>query len=81
MAGHLWNESEICQMNIPRVLRKQIEYYAREGFDVVEIEPRAGSHFKAIFAQFTEPQILSKNITEPRSLKNNVARFRRLAKE
>lgn len=68
-------------MNIPRALRKQIEFYEREGFTVVEIEPRAGSHFRAIFAQFSEPQILAKNCDEPRALKNNLARFRRLAKE
>lgn len=68
-------------MDIPRVLRKQIEFYEREGFTVVRVEPRAGSHFKAIFAQFSEPQILAKNCNEPRALKNNVARFRRLAKE
>ena len=68
-------------MDIPRVLRKQLAYYAQEGFDAVEIKHAAGSHVKVIFAQFTEPQILTKNIKEPRALKNNLARFRRLAKE
>lgn len=71
----------MCQMDIPRALRKQLAYYSKEGFDAVEIKPAAGSHVKVIFAQFTEPQILTKNIDEPRSLKNNLARFRRLAKE
>lgn len=68
-------------MDIPRALRKQLAYYAQEGFNVVEIKPAAGSHVKVIFAQFTEPQILTKNINEPRALKNNLARFRRLARE
>lgn len=36
---------------------------------------------KVIFAEFNEPQILTRNIDEPRALKNNLARFRRLVKE
>ena len=68
-------------MDIPRALRKQLAYYAQEGFDAVEIKPAAGSHVKVVFAQFTEPQILTRNMKEPRALKNNIARFRRLAKE
>ena len=67
-------------MDIPRALRKQLAYYSKEGFDAVEIKPAAGSHVKVTFAQFTEPQIVTKNIDEPRALKNNLARFRRLAK-
>lgn len=68
-------------MDIPRGLRKQLAYYSKAGFDAVEIKHAAGSHVKVIFAQFTEPQILTRNIDEPRALKNNLARFRRLAKE
>jgi hypothetical protein len=68
-------------MDIPRVLRKQLAYYAQEGFDAVDIKHAAGSHVKVVFAQFTEPQILTRNMKEPRALKNNIARFRRLAKE
>ncbi len=68
-------------MEIPRALRKQVAYYAREGFDVVEVEFRSGSHVKLTFAQFSEPQFMSRNPTDSRGWKNNVARFRRLAKE
>jgi len=67
-------------MQIPKAIRKQVEYYAREGFDVIHAEPRAGSHFKAIFAQFSEPQILAKNVGDPRAWRNNVSRYRRLVK-
>ena len=68
-------------METPRALRKQLAYYAREGFDVVDIEFRSGSHVKLIFAQFSEPQFVSRNPTDSRGWKNNVARYRRLAKE
>lgn len=67
-------------MNIPRVLREQIKAYEREGFHAVAVEPRAGSHFKVVFAEFIEPQILTKNASDPRALKNNIARFRKLSK-
>ncbi len=68
-------------MDIPRALRKQLAYYAREGFHAVDIKHAAGAHVKVIFAEFSKPQILTRNIDEPRALKNNLARFRRLAKE
>ena len=68
-------------MNIPRVLREQLKVYEREGFHPLTVEQRAGSHFKVVFAEFSEPQILTKNAGEPRALKNNIARFRKLARE
>lgn len=68
-------------MNIPRVLRDQLKVYEAHGFHVVDVTPRAGAHFKVTFAEFSEPQFLTKNIGEPRSLKNNLARFRNLMKE
>jgi hypothetical protein len=66
-------------MNIPRVLREQLKLYERHGFHAVSVEPRAGSHFKVLFAEFNEPQFLTKNTGDPRGLRNNIARFRALA--
>lgn len=69
-------------MNIPRVLREQVKEYEKAGFHVVACEPRNGAHFKLRFAEFTEPQIVTKNACDPRSVKNNIAHYKRvLAKE
>ena len=68
-------------MNIPRVLREQVKEYERAGFHVINVEPRNGAHFKLWFAEFSEPQIVTKNACDPRSMKNNIAHYRRLAKE
>lgn len=65
-------------MDIPRVLRAQIKTYERNGFTTVRVEARSGSHFKVWFAEFDEPQIVTKNAVDPRALKNNIARFKRL---
>jgi hypothetical protein len=62
-------------------MRKQVKEYEREGFHVVSIEDRAGSHKMVTFAEFPEPQIVSDCKSDWRALKNNIARFRRLAKE
>ena len=67
-------------MNIPRAIRGQVKEYEKAGFHVQQVEPRSGSHFKIWFAEFTEPQIVTKNVLEWRSLKNNIARYRRLAR-
>jgi hypothetical protein len=68
-------------MKINQRMRKQIKEYEREGFHVVSIEDRAGSHKMLTFAEFSEPQIVSDCKSDWRALKNNIARFRRLAKE
>ena len=68
-------------MKINQRMRKQIKEYEREGFHVVSIEDRAGSHKMLKFAEFPEPQIVSDCKSDWRALKNNIARFRRLAKE
>jgi len=69
-------------MNVPRVLREQVKEYERAGFHVVACEPRSGSHFKVWFAEFKEPQIVTKNSSDPRALKNNIAHYKRvIAKE
>jgi hypothetical protein len=67
-------------MLIPRVLRKQLQCYEAAGFTVRDVEPSRGSHFKVWFQQFSAPQFLTVNATEPRAIKNNIARFRRLCK-
>lgn len=68
-------------MKVNQRMRKQIKEYEREGFHVVSIEDRAGSHKMLRFAEFPEPQIVSDCKSDWRALKNNIARFRRLAKE
>lgn len=65
-------------MEIPRALRQQVKEYEKAGFHVVACEPRSGSHFKLVFAEFPDPQIVTKNAHDPRALKNNIARYRRI---
>lgn len=65
-------------MKIPRVLRDQAKFYASKGFHMVSAEHRDGSHFLVKFAEFDQPQILTKNCHDPRAMLNNVAAYRRL---
>jgi hypothetical protein len=65
-------------MAIPRVLRDQAKFYASKGFHIIDAEPRAGSHFLVTFAEFPEPQIITKNMKDPRAMHNNVSAYRRL---
>jgi hypothetical protein len=65
-------------MEIPRQLRKQIIEYGKAGFHARSIEPRNGSHFKVMFAEINEPQFITKNADDWRSIKNNVAHYRRM---
>lgn len=67
-------------MSVPAALRKQFAEYERAGFHVVSAEPRAGSHWKVIFQEFTEPQFLTINSSDTHALRNNIARFRRLVR-
>lgn len=60
-------------------MREQLKLYERHGFHVTSIEFRAGSHVKVTFAEFPEPQFLTKNLGDPRGALNNIARFRNLA--
>jgi len=64
-------------MQVPRVLREQIRAYEKAGFHVVECKPANGAHFKLRFAEFPEPQVVTKNMNDPRALKNNIAHFKR----
>ena len=68
-------------MEIPKMLREQIKFYERHGFHVVDVEYREGSHMKATFAEFPQPQFLTISRTDWRGWKNNIARYRRLTKE
>lgn len=68
-------------MNVPKALRKQLRIYIAAGFNPTEVESRDGSHWRVKFAEFNQPQFLTVNIGEPRSIQNNIARFKRLAKE
>jgi len=68
-------------MKVTQRLRKQVKEYEREGFHVVSIENRTGSHKLVTFAEFPEPQILTACQSDWRALKNNIARFKRLAKQ
>ena len=66
-------------MALPRQFLKQIAEYERHGFHVVEATPSKGSHYKFIFAEFGAPQFLTLHTGDPRAIKNNIARFKRLA--
>ena len=66
-------------MEIPKRLREQVKAYAREGFHVINIERRAGSHCMLTFAEFPQPQIVTDCKTDPRAIRNNLARYRKLA--
>jgi hypothetical protein len=68
-------------MKVSQRLRKQVKEYEREGFHVVSIENRTGSHKLLTFAEFPEPQIVTACQSDWRALKNNIARFRRLAEK
>ena len=65
-------------MNIPRILRDQLKFYESKGFHVTSIEPRSGAHFMLTFAEFSQPQIITKNGSDPRAWHNNIAQYRRL---
>lgn len=65
-------------MNIPRVLREQAKFYEKKGFHITSVEPREGAHFLVTFAEFSQPQILTKNCDDPRAMLNNVSAYRRL---
>ena len=65
-------------MSIPRVLRDQARFYESKGFHIIDAQPRAGSHFLVTFAEFPEPQIVTKNVKDPRAMHNNVSVYRRL---
>lgn len=67
-------------MNVPRVLREQVKEYEKAGFHVIDIQPRSGSHFMVRFAEFSAPQIITKNQHDPRAVWNNIARYKRLAR-
>lgn len=68
-------------MIVPKALRKQVKEYIAAGFHPIRIQSGTSSHFKVWFAEFDEMQIVTANLTDPRSIKNNLARYRRLQQE
>ena len=68
-------------MKVPQYLRKQVIEYEKAGFHAINVEARSGSHFKITFAEFSTPQIITKNGSDWRAIKNNLALYRRLKKE
>lgn len=67
-------------MDVPKPLLKQIRIYEAHGFHLVSLKPRNGSHWCARFKEFSEPQFITQNADDPRALKNNIARFKRLTR-
>lgn len=65
-------------MHVPKTLWKQMKAYEAQGFHVVSLEHREGSHWCARFREFPQPQFITQNAHDPRALKNNIARFKRL---
>lgn len=65
---------------LTKQFRKQLQFYEKEGFTVKHLENARGTHYKVWFNEFSEPQHLSTHVDEPRALKNNIARFKRLAR-
>lgn len=59
---------------------EQLKLYEREGFTVKSVE-RATRHYRVIFNEFPVPQYLTASSVDPRAYKNNLAQYRRLAKE
>lgn len=68
-------------MEIPQCLREQLKFYERYGFHAVKVDSRSGSHFRVTFAEFPQPQFVTKNVNEQRGWKNNLSRYKRLAQE
>ncbi len=65
-------------MTLPRLLREQFKLYERAGFTVKSVV-RASRHYRVNFNEFPETQFLTASTTDPRSYKNNLALFKRLA--
>lgn len=68
-------------MQIPKHLRKQLKEYETAGFHVVDLVRAAGAHYKAKFAEFPDLVVLTASTIEPRALKNNIAMFKRMARQ
>lgn len=64
-------------MQIPRPLREQVKEYEKAGFHIIEYKPCSGAHYKVRFKEFSEPQVITKNLTDWRSIKNNIAHYKR----
>lgn len=63
---------------INKLFKRQLEFYAQHGFTVRSVDNARGTHYRVVFNEFSQPQHLSTNTGEVHSLRNNVARFKRL---
>lgn len=68
-------------MKPPRMFKAQFAEYKKAGFNVKDAQPSKGCHYKVWFEEFPEPQFLTYHTGDPRAMKNNIARFRGLAKK
>ena len=63
---------------LPKRLAEAFKLYERAGFTVKSVE-RASKHWKVKFNEFPETQFLTSNDVDQHALKNNLARYKRLA--
>ena len=68
-------------MQVPKRIRKQLKEYESAGFHVTALERAAGAHYKVNFAEFPERVVLTTSQLDPRALKNNIAMFKRMARQ
>ncbi len=63
-------------MKMPSKLREQLAFYDKAGFTFSSAEPRKGSHWLVVFDK-VGPMVVTTNVGDPRSLKNNLGELRR----
>jgi hypothetical protein len=63
-------------MKMPTKLRDQLAFYDKAGFSYKSVEPRKGSHWLVVFEK-VGPMVVTTNVGDPRSLKNNLSELRR----
>lgn len=68
-------------MKFPKKYKEQLSFYESLGFHVKKIVPAKGCHMKVVFEEFDAPQSLTYHLGDPRAMRNNVAKFKRLAAE
>jgi hypothetical protein len=61
------------------MLRKQLQQYAGAGFNAKRVEASGkGGHFRVWFREFPDVQFLTVHVGDPRAIRNNLSRFKRL---
>jgi hypothetical protein len=64
---------------VPMMLRKQLQQYAGAGFNAKRVEASGkGGHFRVWFREFPDVQFLTVHVGDPRAIRNNLSRFKRL---